>query len=191
MNEVRLLFSRKSNELDLIREGDMEALTRLYRTNKKPVTMFITHNNGTADEAEDILQEALVILWERARRGNFELSVKPDTFIFATVRNLWLRQLSKKKKENRPDFTDEQWESDDPSSLEMMMSSEAAQLVRESLNELGETCRSLLIAFYWEELSMEEIAERMGFANAQTAKSKKYQCKEALRKLLENRGMET
>ncbi|MGB6649412.1 MAG: sigma-70 family RNA polymerase sigma factor, partial [Bacteroidota bacterium] len=49
---------------------------------------------------------------------------------------------------------------------------------------LGEPCRTLLLLFYWEERSMGEIAVELGFANADTAKSKKYQCKKALEKLL-------
>jgi len=59
--------------------------------------------------------------------------------------------------------------------------------VRDALDRLGEPCRTLLILFYWEEASMEEIASRLGFANAETAKSKKYQCKKALEQILRPR----
>jgi DNA-directed RNA polymerase specialized sigma24 family protein len=38
--------------------------------------------------------------------------------------------------------------------------------------------------FYWDEYSLEEIAAAMGFANAETVKSKKYQCKKALEQYL-------
>jgi DNA-directed RNA polymerase specialized sigma24 family protein len=36
------------------------------------VTAFVLRNSGTQDDAEDMLQEALVILWERVRSGRFE-----------------------------------------------------------------------------------------------------------------------
>jgi DNA-directed RNA polymerase specialized sigma24 family protein len=65
-----------------------------------------------------------------------------------------------------------------------MIESEEAQIVRGALEKLGEPCRTLLLLFYWEELSMDEIAGRLGFANAETAKSKKYQCKKELQRLL-------
>ena len=56
--------------------------------------------------------------------------------------------------------------------------------VRSALDRLGDPCRTLLILFYWEEASMEEIARQLGLANAATAKSKKYQCKEQLKRLI-------
>jgi DNA-directed RNA polymerase specialized sigma24 family protein len=60
--------------------------------------------------------------------------------------------------------------------------------VKLALTKLGEPCKTLLILFYWEEASMEQIASRLGFANAETAKSKKYQCKKALQLLLQDIG---
>jgi len=65
-----------------------------------------------------------------------------------------------------------------------MHETEEADAVRRALSLLSERCRTLLIAFYWEEQSMEEIAQRFGFANAATAKAKKYQCKNSLRDIL-------
>ena len=62
---------------------------------------------------------------------------------------------------------------------------EQSVAVRNALDRLGEPCRSLLVLFYWEEASMDEIARRLGLANAATAKSKKYQCKEQLKRLMD------
>ena len=72
------------------------------------------------------------------------------------------------------------------STLDHMIDDERAEAVRSALETLGEPCRTLLLLFYWEELSMEDIARRLGFANAATAKSKKYQCKKSLKDLLTN-----
>jgi len=44
------------------------------------------------------------------------------------------------------------------------------------VEQLDETCRKLLTLFYFEGLDMEQIALRIGFNNADTAKAKKYQC---------------
>ena len=180
-------FHSSGNSPDLAKkiiEGDMTALVSLYETNRRPVFSFIRRNHGTTDDAEDMLQEALVILWQRIRSGKFEQRAKLETFVYATVRNLWLRQLAKKRREIADEFQDERHESADPTALELMMEDEKASLVKHALQKLSEPCRSLLIAFYWDELSMEQIAQKLGFANAQTAKSKKYQCKQALKKLL-------
>jgi RNA polymerase sigma factor (sigma-70 family) len=172
--------------LHLIRNGEMEALVQLYERNHKPIVAFVTRNNGRSDDAEDMLQEALVILWERIRQGQYRLEAGINTFIYATVRNLWLRQLARKKKE--PPLDSDVHEVEDPahSSLEALIEDESANIVRKALDQIGQPCRSILEAFYWEELTMEDIARRFGFANAQTAKSKKYQCKKVLKELLQD-----
>ncbi|HEX9829615.1 MAG TPA: RNA polymerase sigma factor [Bacteroidota bacterium] len=170
--------------IERMHAGDEEALVAVYETNRKPITAFVTHNNGTTDDADDMLQEALVILWERVQSGKFELTAQLSTFLYATVRNLWYRKLARMKKEIPAELEPDQVEDQRASVLEEIIDDETAQLVRAALNKLGEPCRTLLLLFYWEELSTELIAQRMGFANADTVKAKKYQCKKALEKIL-------
>lgn len=170
--------------LDLIRKGDEKALVMLYNSNRTMIASYVTRNNGSADDAEDMLQEAVVVLWERIRSGQFEYSAKLSTFIYATVKNMWSRRLARKRKETPTDIDPEQHSDDSSSALELLIESEQAKLVQDALAKIGEQCRKLLLLFYWEELSMEEIAVHMGFANADTVKSKKYQCKKALEQMV-------
>lgn len=172
--------------LDLIRKGDEKALVILYNSNRTMITSYITRNSGSTDDAEDMLQEALIVLWERVRSGKFEYSAKLSTFIYATVKNMWSRKLARKRRETPTDIDPEQHSDESSSALELLIESEQAKLVQEALTKIGEQCRKLLLLFYWEELSMEEIALHMGFANADTVKSKKYQCKKALEQVLRN-----
>ena len=57
-----------------------------------------------------------------------------------------------------------------------------------AMETLGDPCKTLLLLYYWEEKSQEEIAAQMGFANAATVKSKKYTCKKILAKILKEKG---
>ncbi len=166
--------------LDLIRKGDEEGLVMLYRSNRKPVTAYVVANSGTYDDAEDMLQEALVILWERIRTGRFVATSRLDTFVYATVKHMWLRRLARKRREITGAYDGVEIPDGDASPLERVMESEQAGRVRWALEKIGEPCRTLLLLFYWDELPMAEIAERLGFANADTVKAKKYQCKKLL-----------
>ena len=170
--------------LDQLRKGDEEVLAALYQTNERQVSAFVMRNNGTRDDAEDMLQEALVILWERVRSGRYEQKAKISTFIFATIRNMWMRKLARARREIATDMEGNPVRSDDKTALEEMIETEKTAGVAVALNKLGDPCRKLLLLYYWEERSMEEIATQMAFANADTAKSKKYQCKKALAQLL-------
>jgi len=49
---------------------------------------------------------------------------------------------------------------------------------------LGDTCRKVLSYYYFDGMSMQEIADRVGFANTDTAKTKKYKCKKKLDELI-------
>jgi RNA polymerase sigma factor (sigma-70 family) len=181
----RLFFlNDDARMLDMIRKGDEKALAFLYESNKKMISAFIARNNGTHDDYEDMLQEALVILWERVRAGKFEYSSKLSTFLFGTVRNIWLRRLAKAKREIPTDLQGDEQRDPSLSALDSLIESEETLSVRAALEKIGEQCKKLLLLFYWEECSMEEIAKQLGFANAETVKSKKYQCKKSLERVL-------
>ncbi len=173
--------------LDLIRAGDDKGLVMLYEANRKPIRAYITRNSGTADDAEDLLQEAVIILWERVRANRFEYSSRLGTFIYATVKNLWFRRLARMRRESPNDVDTQTIGTDDVSTLDIMVESEEARIVHEALVTLGDPCETLLLLFYWEEKTMEQIASALHFANAETAKAKKYQCKKALEKLLKGK----
>ncbi len=55
------------------------------------------------------------------------------------------------------------------------------QAMRQALEELDEVCRRLLMVFYFEKKSMDEIAALLGYNQANTAKSKKNKCMDRMR----------
>jgi RNA polymerase sigma factor (sigma-70 family) len=170
--------------LDLMRRGDEEALVILFDASRRAVTSYVRNNNGTTDDAEDMLQEALIVLWEKVRSGNFHYDAKLSTFIVAVVKNLWLRRLARQRKESPDPLEFDRRATTDPSPLDELIENDRAKQVRDALEKLGDPCRKLLLLFYWDEYSLEDIAAAMGFANAETVKSKKYQCKKALEQYL-------
>lgn len=177
-------MDREARLLERIGRGDREALASLHRANWKVVYSYVLRNNGNADDADDLLQEALIVLWERVRGGRFEQRARIGTFLFATVRNLWLRRLARSRRESATPDPPEPPAPADETPLELLIHGEETRAVAGALERLGEPCRTLLLLFYWEERSMEQIAVELGYANAATAKAKKYQCKKALERAL-------
>lgn len=49
-------------------------------------------------------------------------------------------------------------------------------IIRRELSQLTKVCRDIFEAFYCDELSMTEIAEKLGYNNADTAKNQKGRC---------------
>jgi RNA polymerase sigma factor (sigma-70 family) len=170
--------------LERIRRGDEAVLADIYHSARKMIIAFVRKNSGSEDDAEDLLQEALIILWERVRADSYEPTAKVTTFLYGIVQNLWLRQLARMRRENTGVINSELAVSGDASPLDELIETEEAHILAEALAKLGDPCRQLLLLYYYEERSMDEIARELGFANSDTAKSKKYQCKKALEKIL-------
>jgi RNA polymerase sigma factor (sigma-70 family) len=177
-------FNEDSKLLDALRDGNDSALEELFHKNRRPIASLVIRSHGTEDDVEDVLQEALVVLWERVHNGSFEYQAKLSTFIYATAKNIWFRKLARQRRELPA--SDDAFEVADGNStpLEELEENERILAVQKAMEKIGNPCRDLLLLYYWEEQSMEEIALKLGFANADTVKSKKYQCKKALEKLV-------
>ena len=85
-----------------------DALNRLYIGYFPMVLQFILNNNGDEDDAKDVYQEAIIVLYNKIKGGNFELSSKLKTYIYSVCRRIWLKKLSQasKKTNNISDFED-------------------------------------------------------------------------------------
>src|SRR5438477_26161 len=57
------------------------------------VQSMILNNNGSADDAKDIFQETMIVLYQKARTGDFELSCQLKTYVYSVSRRLWLKRL--------------------------------------------------------------------------------------------------
>lgn len=172
-------FNKESRILHLIGNGDEEALVLLFEETRTMAVTYIKRNSGTEADAEEVLQEAVVILWEKVRGGSFEAQSRLSTFLMGVIKNLWARRLAHRRRE-APLAEDFDPPSGDESLLDGLIREEQLDAMRNAMAHISELCRKILLMFYWEEKSMEEIAADTGLANAETAKSKKYQCRKSL-----------
>ena len=168
-----------------IQRGDNLAVQQLYKRYYPTVAKMIINNNGDAEEAQDIFQEAVMVLYDKIRQGNFELSSKLQTFLYAVARRLWLKQLtrgaSKFRKDNITDLAETLVADDALEEYELLESK--LTMMEEALNGLGEPCKSIIQDFYILNKSMTDIAEKFGYTNADNAKTQKYKCLQRLKKL--------
>jgi RNA polymerase sigma factor (sigma-70 family) len=165
-----------------IQKGDEKALEFIYKKYYRMMTKLVITNSGTEEEARDVYQDALVVFWQKARSGNLVLTAKMSTFIYSICQNLWRKELDRKKRLSNE-------EKDSPQSMDMD-SEERNKIIGQCLNQLGETCRKVLMYYYFDEMSMQEIADKLGFANTDTAKTKKYKCKQKLDELVKSQYSE-
>lgn len=156
--------------------GDEKALEFLYKKYYRMMTKLVITNSGTEDEARDIYQEALIVFWQKATSGNLVLTSKISTYIYSICQNLWRKELDRKKRLSN--------EEKDTAVVQDTETAEKEKIIAQCMDQLGETCKKVLMYYYFEELSMQDIAEKLGFANTDTAKTKKYKCKKKLDELI-------
>jgi RNA polymerase sigma factor (sigma-70 family) len=160
------------------------AINTIYKENYPMVQSLITKNNGTEDDAKDIFQEAMVILYEKSKNTDFRLTSKISTYLYSISRHLWLKKLQKlgKMPIKNVEYAEEIIENEDE--INKIEEKEQALLrMEQAIEKLGEPCRSLIKAFYIEKSNMQAIAERFGYTNAENAKTQKYKCFVRLKKI--------
>lgn len=167
-----------------IRAGDESVLAYLYRENRKSIEHHVVSNNGTTDDAADILQDAVIVFWQKVTSGEFTLEAKINTFIYSICKNLWLKALRKNRRMMNTDFQNDGQNVQAEETGEEIISSMDYKKIEECLDKIGKTCKKILMLYYYDKRPMEEIAKIMGLANDKVAKAKKYQCKKALEEIV-------
>ncbi len=90
--------------IELIRSGKSDrALTVLYK-HFPMMRNLVTSRGGTAQDAEDVFQEALIILCRKAAQPGFTLTAQLSTYLFSVCRFLWNDELKKRKHAPAGDF---------------------------------------------------------------------------------------
>ena len=166
-----------------IGEGNEDrVLSFLYKEILPVIRKYIVNNQGSIDEANDIFQDAVVRFYHSVKQGNFKGNCSIKTFLFGISKNLWINYLQKKGKSTR-EF---EWTNlEDKIDLEgELISNEKSKAVNDLLSVLGDRCEQLLKFSVYDNLSMKEIAIKMGFANENVAKTNNYRCKQKLMLLI-------
>lgn len=168
--------------LEGLAKQDKTAIETIYKENFGLIQALVLNNNGSAEDAKDIFQEAMIILYQKVHSDSFELNCQLKTFVYSVCRRLWLKRLMHQNRyslyENHDRFVvvDEEVEDHEQKAAEF-------SLMEKAMNNLGEPCKSLLEAFYLQKKGMQEIAAGFGYTNADNAKTQKYKCLMRLKKL--------
>ena len=163
--------------------NDKNSVEILYRENYASIQSFILNNNGSVDDARDIFQEAMIVLYEKSRLATFSLNCQIKTYLYSICRRLWLKRLQQLGKfstqvESLEEIipVEEDIEDHEKKNNDFI-------LMEHSMAKIGEPCKSLLDAYYIQKKHMQDIAGEFGYTNADNAKTQKYKCLVRLKKL--------
>jgi RNA polymerase sigma factor (sigma-70 family) len=163
--------------------SDTKAVEAIYRENYSSIQSFILNNNGSVDDARDIFQEAMVVLYEKSKDTTFSLNCQIKTYVYSICRRLWLKRLQQLSKYSGQVESLEETVPVEEEMEELEKRNVDFSLMENAMSKIGEPCKSLLDAYYLHKKSMQDIAGEFGYTNSDNAKTQKYKCLVRLKKL--------
>lgn len=161
-----------------------QAFSQLYRDHYKSIIAMVTKNNGSAEDASDVFQDAIVVLHKNALKTGFSLNCKIGTYLYSVARNVWLKKLKKNKRITSISETEKEFIPISEDNTKILDKMEEKNLLYKHLQQMGEDCRKVLKFFYFDGMRLDEIATQMGYKSAEVAKNKKFRCFQTLKKSL-------
>lgn len=167
-----------STLLDNLKTEDSSSFELLYKCYFPSVAAYIKQNLGNNEDAEDIFQEAIIVLLQKVRQSEFVLTSSLKTYLYAISRNLWLKRLRDSKIKfveiNNFDIETEPFE------IEQEKSND--EKVNSWLTRITKNCQLILKALFYYQESMSSLMQKMGWKNKHTAANQQYKCIQQVKK---------
>ena len=164
-----------------LRKRDNRVLQFIYKNSFNPVKQLVIHNAGSDSDAEDIFQDALIIIFKKIKEeSDFKLTAAFNTYIYSIARLLWLKHLRKIKKiEIDPLNRDmeERIEFEEPTPVEDKDLRMA--IYQRTLLKIPEDCQKIL-RLTAQDITSAEIARQLGFRSEGYVRKRRHFCKEYL-----------
>lgn len=142
------------------------------------VLKYVLRNSGSREDAEDLLQDGVLVLLQRMERADFLLRVPPHAYLFAVCRNLWLKRL-------RDDKSQHHLALDQTAELADAVDLREAELLETRLQfwlgKLTVRCQFLLTSLYQLSFLVQLEQRKPEYATAHSMASQKHKCLKSLR----------
>ncbi len=142
-------------------QRDKQAFALLYEHFAPRLKSFLLRLGTDIGVAEEIAQEAMVMVWRRAETYD-PRQAGASTWIFTIARN---KRIDRIRRDNRPlpDFTDPAFsqDADEPGDIVLQRRQEEDK-VQSALKKLPQEQAKMILSAYYEEKSHREIAEESG-----------------------------
>ncbi|MBU6340119.1 MAG: RNA polymerase sigma-70 factor [Bacteroidetes bacterium] len=149
----------ENTQLEAIRQGDASAFDAVFRTYYESLCHYAAKfTEADLDEAEDVVQQAFVKLWER--RTELEITHSIKAYLYKTVHNACLnriRHLQTKSKYQQ--FNAGQL--DKQHSYQDQTSTELQEKFQHAMESLPPQCRHIFELSRFESLKYREIADQL------------------------------
>lgn len=159
--------------IDGLLQNNSAVIQAIYKNFAPKVKNYIRTNSGDDDDAQDIIQEVLIIMYNQAKTNGLKLTCPFDAYFFLLCKRRWLNEL-KKQSNKEVTISDDNVYIDESAQymvLQTEVFDEKQSLFDEMFQKLGEKCQELLkLSFVTK--TMEEVAEKLNVTYGYVRKKK-------------------
>jgi RNA polymerase sigma factor (sigma-70 family) len=134
------------------------------------IRLMVTQLGGTPDDAKDIFQEGLMIMLEKIDNKEFALTCKFKTFLYCVCENLWKSIIA--KRQAAVNYFARRTEPEDEKDFTEVMDNNLCREIFLSVFDKLDPVSKNILKLYWEEVSPQEIADRLGYSYGYVRKKK-------------------
>jgi RNA polymerase sigma-70 factor, ECF subfamily len=167
---------------DLVRRiscADRDAFQQLYLDYHQRLARFLVRVVRRYDDLEEIINDALLIVWQRA--GDFRGASRVSTWIFGIAYRCALKSIRRSKTRSRTMTLEVR--DGEPVAKDAAEEAEDRQFLHLALSCLPDEQRLVLVLAYYRDFSCEEIASIVD-CPVNTVKSRMFQARRKLRSII-------
>jgi len=182
-------MKRFYNDIELInglKNADNKAIKYIYYKYRREVQNYIITNQGSINDAEDILHESVIKLFYAVKKDDFSIKTELHLYFRSIYKNTWKRKKMEKNILDKTISFNNELDTFPYESLDNNNADELQLIIISNIKKLNKDCRQILELFYKNGMFLNEIAQKMNYKNEQIVKNKKYRCLNYLKKLLIN-----
>lgn len=172
-----------------LKNSDDRAYACLYSQTFRSFAHYVQTNQGSMEHAQDAFQQGMAEFYVAVKSGRYQLSptARLKSVLFEFCKRKWINELqSARHRRTQPLDVFVDHSEDDPTDA-LMAFSENVSKVNQLLKRMGENCQRVIDLFYIQGKPLVEIAQIMNYT-PQTARTKRYECTEQLKKLFWGKG---
>jgi len=171
-----------------LRQKKTGIIKYLYKEFFPAIRSIVERNSGNHQDAEDVFHDGLIVLYMRIQNQTFTLSSSLKTYFYAVCKNIWLQRLDRKYRLLYQANFEVHEDSEGYATEDYQIREEQLEKIRlynQHFFNLPQDCQTLLTLFF-RRVPLKEIAGVLGFKDEHYAKTRKYMCKNMLRKKILN-----
>ncbi len=160
------------------------AFGKLYKDNFYKISNFVQNNSGNKADAEDLFQDAMMVLVEKLRQDHFQLTASINTYIYAICKNLWFKKL---RDRNFELSLDAMQTTDFLNSINDSIEHEKTYLekLKGYLLQITDHCNRLIHDMFFKEKAITQIQQEYGYSTRHNTQNQKHKCVEQIRRVKE------